>query len=80
MMKHKPMCMLVNLLVLVGAVNWGLAGLGMLIGQNLNLVNRILGSWPTVEAIVYLLVGLAGLAMGAMFVSMKDCACEKMSK
>ena len=45
-------------LVFVGALNWGLIGL-----FNWNLVNALLGSWPTVERIVYVLVGLAAVAM-----------------
>ncbi len=49
------------LLVIVGALNWGLVGLGLLMGANWNLVNIILGGFPTIEALVYLLVGLAGL-------------------
>lgn len=44
------------LLVVVGALNWGLVGL-----LNLNLVNSLLGAWPTVEKLVYVLVGLSGL-------------------
>lgn len=48
-------------LVIVGALNWGLVGIGTLIEANWNLVNLIFGSFPTIEAIVYLLVGLAGL-------------------
>jgi len=46
-------------LLIVGGINWGLVGLGMLMGRNLNVVNMLLGSWPTVEAIVYLLVGIS---------------------
>ena len=49
------------LLVIVGALNWGLVGLGMWFGGNWNLVNLILGGLPTIEALVYVLVGLAGL-------------------
>jgi len=41
-------------LVLVGGLNWGLVGLGMLMNSNWNLVSLIFGSWPTVEAVVYL--------------------------
>lgn len=80
MAKHKPMCLIVMLLVVVGAVNWGLMGLGMLLKTNLNVVNLLLGSWPVVEAIVYLLVGIAGLMLGWFTLSMKDCSCEKMEK
>ncbi|MCF7812596.1 DUF378 domain-containing protein [Candidatus Gracilibacteria bacterium] len=42
-------------LVIIGAINWGLTGLGF------NLVEFLLGSMPTLEMIVYLLVGLSGL-------------------
>lgn len=48
-------------LVIVGAINWGLVGLGMFLDANLNLVDLLLGWSPILEAIVYLLVGLAGL-------------------
>jgi uncharacterized membrane protein YuzA (DUF378 family) len=58
-------------LVAIGGLNWGLVGLGMLIGSNLNVVNLLLGSWPTVEAIVYLLVGIATL------VKIFGCPCKK---
>ncbi len=54
--------MVAFVLVLVGAVNWGLVGLGMLFGSaNWNVVNMLLGSWMKVEAVVYVLVGLAGV-------------------
>jgi len=53
----------VKLLVIIGAVNWGLVGLGDLMSQNWNVVYKILGSWPVVESIVYLLVGIAGVMM-----------------
>lgn len=45
-----------TLLVVVGALNWGLVGL-----LNMNLVNSLLGAWPTVERVVYILVGVSGL-------------------
>jgi uncharacterized membrane protein YuzA (DUF378 family) len=48
-------------LVTVGAANWGLVGLGSLVNANWNVVNLLLGGFPTVEALVYVLVGLAGL-------------------
>lgn len=48
-------------LVIIGALNWGLVGLGFFVDANWNLVNLIFGSLPTVEAAIYLLVGLAGL-------------------
>lgn len=48
-------------LVIIGAINWGLMGLGMFVNANWNLVNLLFGSIPTLEALVYVVVGLAGL-------------------
>ena len=42
-------------LLVVGGLNWGLSALGW------NVVDMILGSWPTVEKLVYILVGLAAI-------------------
>jgi uncharacterized membrane protein YuzA (DUF378 family) len=49
------------LLAIIGAINWGLVGLGMVMDSNWNLVTQLFGSFPTLEAIIYLLVGAAGL-------------------
>ena len=46
---------------MVGGINWGLVGLGMLLGNDLNVVHMILGSMSTLEAVVYLLVGIAAV-------------------
>jgi uncharacterized membrane protein YuzA (DUF378 family) len=60
------------LLVVVGAINWGLTAL------NYNVVHMILGSWPQVEMIVYLLVGVSGVYV--VFDHMKTCnKCKGMS-
>ncbi|QGA80431.1 DUF378 domain-containing protein [Candidatus Nanohalobium constans] len=52
-------------LIIVGAVNWGLVGLAMISGAErnaYNVVNLLLGQLgPQFEAIIYLLVGLSGL-------------------
>jgi len=50
---------IIHLLVIVGGLNWGLVGLGGLFNGDWNVVSWILGSWPVVENIVYLLVGIA---------------------
>ena len=52
-----------KVLVVVGGLNWGLVGAGMLAGsmESWNLVSMLLGGWPMVEAIVYLLVGVAAI-------------------
>lgn len=49
------------LLVVVGALNWGLVGLGGFLGGDWNVVHMVLGAWPQVEWLVYVLVGLSGL-------------------
>ncbi len=56
----KGMHMVTWILIIVGALNWGLIGLSGFVGGNWNVVNLILGSWPQVEWIVYILVGLSG--------------------
>ena len=54
------------ILVIIGAVNWGLIGL-----FDFNLVTMLLGNWPAVERLVYVLVGLAGVWLAATHT--KDC-------
>ena len=44
------------ILVVVGALNWGLVGL-----LDINLVERLLGSWPVVVQIVYILIGVSAV-------------------
>ncbi len=56
--------MLLRILLYIGGVNWGLVGLGMVFGGNIvswNVVHLILGGAPMLEAIVYLLVGIAAV-------------------
>lgn len=43
------------ILLVVGGLNWGLVALGY------NLVNMLVGSWPMLERLVYLLVGLSAV-------------------
>ena len=47
--------MITFILLVVGGLNWGLQALGW------NLVENLLGSWPMVVKIVYLLVGAAAV-------------------
>jgi len=60
-MNSKWLHLLTWLLIIVGAVNWGLIGLGGFTGNNWNVVSMVLGSWPQVEWLVYVLVGLSGV-------------------
>ena len=65
-----------KVLVIIGALNWGLIGLGLLLGgQNWNVVNLIAGSVPYLEAIIYLLVGLAAIKL--FFCKCKTCGVHK---
>lgn len=51
------------ILVIIGALNWGLIGLAGLIGSgsSWNIVDMIFGSIPMLANIIYLLVGLSGI-------------------
>ncbi len=51
-----PVCKVAGLLVVVGALNWGMIG-----GFNRNIVSQLLGSGTTAEKVVYILVGIAGI-------------------
>lgn len=48
--------MLAFTLVIVGALNWGLVAL-----WDFNLVANLVGTWPGVEKLVYIAVGLSAL-------------------
>lgn len=61
-------------LMIVGGINWGLVGVGALMQTNLNVVNLLLGNWPMVEIIVYILVGVSAIV--AIF---GGCKCETCS-
>ena len=67
------MHMVIKILVIVGGINWGLVGLGMLLGRGAewNIVNLLLGSVSVLEALVYLLVGVAAVLM------IFGCKCKK---
>ena len=51
----KQLHMVGFILLVVGGLNWGLTALGY------NVVNMVLGSWPSVEMLVYVLVGLSAI-------------------
>jgi uncharacterized membrane protein YuzA (DUF378 family) len=61
-------------LVIVGALNWGLIGL-----FHYNVVMSLLGAWPMVEQVVYILVGVAAVYL--LLTHKGDCKiCGKMMK
>lgn len=58
-------------LLVVGGLNWGLWAL-----FGLNLVNAVLGGVPTLEKLVYILVGISAVYIAATH--MQDCkTCSK---
>jgi uncharacterized membrane protein YuzA (DUF378 family) len=63
----------VKYLLVVGGINWGLVGVSMLLssGSNWNVVNLLLGKWPVVEGIIYVLVGIAAI------MKLFGCRCNK---
>lgn len=48
-------------LMAIGALNWGLVGIGGFFGSNWNVVNLIFGGVPVLEMIIYVLVGLSAV-------------------
>lgn len=63
--------MVAKVLVIIGAVNWGLVGVGMLMSSDWNIVHKLLESVPALEAVVYVLVGVAGV------MKIFGCKCKK---
>ena len=61
------------ILAVVGGINWGLVGLGGFFGGDWNLVDMLLGNWPVVANLVYVLVGLSALYL--VFTHKHDCKC-----
>ena len=65
-MKMNSLQMTSWMLITIGALNWGLVGL-----LNLNLVEALLGSWPALVSIVYIVIGLAAVySLWGMFMMM----------
>lgn len=72
----KALHMIGFVLLAIGGLNWGLVGLGGFMGADWNVVHMLLGSWPMVEWVVYILVGLSALYM--LFEHPKSCMmCKK---
>lgn len=55
-MNSKLIHQVTYLLVIVGGVNWGLVGL-----LDFNVVHMLVGSFPVVEKLVYILVGVSAV-------------------
>lgn len=67
----KALHVIAFILVIIGGLNWGLIGIGGFVGANWDVIGMILGSWPMVEWIVYILVGLSALWLA--FTHSKTC-------
>ncbi len=63
--------LIAKILLIVGGINWGLIGVGMLMEKEWNVVNMFFGSMPALEAIIYVLVGVAAI------VNLVGCRCKK---
>ncbi|MBP9711903.1 MAG: DUF378 domain-containing protein [Candidatus Pacebacteria bacterium] len=63
-----------KLLLIVGGLNWGILGVGMLMGKmaEWNVVEMLLGKMPTLLAVVYVLVGLSAI-LGIFGCPCKQC-------
>ncbi len=60
-MNNKMLNMVAFWLVVVGGLNWGLVGL-----LHMNLVESVLGNWPFLVTVVYVLVGLSAVWLAVM--------------
>lgn len=67
-------CKAACVLLVIGGLNWGLIGLGGFLGKDLNVVSMLLGSWPMVEWLVYVLVGVSAVLA---ILGPKYCPCSK---
>lgn len=69
----KALHMVAFALAMIGALNWGLVGVGELAGTagGWNMVHMVVGQWPMIESIVYVLVGLSAVLL--ISTHMKDC-------
>lgn len=71
MSNEKLAHMVTFILMFVGALNWGLVGL-----FDFDLVEALLGSWPGIAKLVYVLIGAS--AVYIMATHMNDCKiCSK---
>jgi uncharacterized protein len=71
-MKKCPVCMIVQLLAGIGALNWGVIAL-----MNKDLVTTVLGVGTAASKVVYILVGVAGLITLISMIKPCPCICKK---
>ena len=68
--KNCVICKIVGLLVIVGALNWGMVGI-----CQVDLVAKLLGQMTPAARSVYALIGIAGVL--AILGLLKCCPCQK---
>ena len=70
-----PGCKLAPILVIIGAINWGLVGI-----FQVDLVARLLGPMTTASRVVYGVIGLAGIiSLVSLFKLCPSCKIEPKS-
>ena len=73
----KAVHMIASVLVWVGALNWGLVGLGGFFAKNWNVVDLILYRVPNIELTLYVIIGLAAVYVAVTHrKSCKDCQAD----
>jgi uncharacterized protein len=55
--------MIAKILVIIGGINWGLIGIGMFFNVNWDVVQIIFSFSWVLEAIIYILVGIAAVML-----------------
>lgn len=65
-------CKITGILVIIGALNWGLVG-----ALQLNLVDQIFGAGSGLSRAIYVLVGLAGIVKLISCFKVCPCSCKK---
>ncbi len=59
------------ILVIAGAVNWGLVGF-----LSFDLVDFICGGYNLISRIIYSIIGIAGIYLFSFFGRINNCDCE----
>jgi uncharacterized membrane protein YuzA (DUF378 family) len=57
------MAHLAKILVIIGGLNWGLVGVGELVGKDFNVVELLSTLSPIIPTIVYLVVGVSAIIL-----------------
>ncbi len=75
-MKCKTSTRIIHWLVLLGAFNWGLIGLGYFFGGNWNVISLITGQSPVIENAVYILIGISAIIAFTGCKKCEGCSCK----